>query len=132
MTFLEPILGALAAFALGALWYTALFGKAWQAETGVTDEQAQKGLVMTYALSFLMMVVLSFAVNYIVNMHDPAEQTFMHGGFHGMMAALFYAVPATAINYLYQKKSLKLFLIDAGYLVALMGISGAVMAVLKF
>ncbi len=36
MAFLEPVLGGLAAFMLGFAWYTALFGKAWQAETGVT------------------------------------------------------------------------------------------------
>ena len=59
------------------------------------------------------------------------EQTFVHGGFHGALAGLMFAVPATAINYLYQKKSLKLFLIDAGYLVAFMALSGGVMAALK-
>ncbi|MFT4599117.1 MAG: hypothetical protein ACI9WM_001369, partial [Arenicella sp.] len=36
----------------------------------------------------------------------------------------------TAIHYLYQKKSLKLFLIDASYIVALLALSGGVMAAL--
>ena len=75
---------------------------------------------------------MSFAVNIIINFHEPAEQTFIHGAFHGMISGLFYAAPATAINYLYQKKSLKLYLIDATYLVALLAVSGGVMAALKF
>ena len=131
MQFVEPIIGGLAAFALGALWYTKLFGKAWQAETGITDEEAQKNVLRTHGLAFLMMVIMSFSVNIIIGFHEPAEQTFTHGGLHGILAGLFYAVPATAINYLYQKKSLKLFLIDASYLVLLLGLSGGIMAALK-
>lgn len=131
MTYLEPILGGLAAWVLGAVWYTALFGKAWQAETGVTDEQAKQGIAITHGLSFVMMVIMSFAVNMIINYHEPADQTFLHGGFHGIMAGLFYAAPVLAINYLYQKKSLKLYLIDALYVVFFLGLSGGVMAALK-
>lgn len=132
MAYLEPVIGGIAAFALGFVWYSALFGKMWQAETGITDEQAQQNMAMTYGLSLLMMIIMSFAVNIIINFHEPAEQTFIHGAFHGMISGLFYAAPATAINYLYQKKSLKLYLIDATYLVALLAVSGGVMAALKF
>ncbi len=131
MEYLEPIIGAVAAFALGFLWYTSLFGKAWQAETGISDEEAQKDMPRTHGLAFLMMVVLSYAVNIIIGYHEPADQTFMHGGLHGILAAVFYCVPAIAINYLYQRKSLKLFLIDAVYVVLFLGLSGGVMAALK-
>lgn len=131
MEYLEPVIGALAAFILGAVWYTALFGKVWQAETGLSDEEAQKNMARTHGLAFLMMIVLSYAVNIIINYHDPADQTFVHGGFHGLMAGLFYAAPVVAINYLYERKSLKLFLIDATYFVLLLTLSGAVMAALK-
>lgn len=131
MAYLEPLIGGIAAFALGFLWYTALFGKAWQAETGMSEEDAQKDMARTHGLALLMMIVMSYAVNMIIGYHEPAEQTFVHGGFHGIMAGLFYAAPAIAINYLYQRKSLKLYLIDATYIVLLLGLSGGVMAALK-
>ncbi len=131
MAYLEPVIGAAAAFMLGFAWYTALFGKAWQRETGITDEEAQNDMARTHILAFLMMVVLSFALNFIINMHTPEEQTFTHGGFHGIMAALMFGVPALTIHYLYQRKSLKLWLIDASYLVIFLALSGAVMAALK-
>lgn len=131
MQFVEPLIGGAAAFMLGFLWYTALFGKAWQAETGISDEEAQKNMMRTHGLAFLMMVVMSFVVNFVIGMHPVEEQTFVHGGFHGAMLGLMVCVPTTAINYLYQRKSLKLFLIDASYLVALLALSGAVMALLK-
>lgn len=132
MAYLEPLIGGAAAFALGFLWYTALFGKAWQAETGITDEQAQQGMAMTHGLAFIMMCILAFGINSFFNYHDISEQTFLHGGFHGGLLALMFCLPAIAINYLYQKKSLKLFLIDAGYVLAFCALAGAVMGALKF
>lgn len=131
MAYLELIIAAVAAFLLGAGWYTALFGKAWQAETGITDEQAKSGVAMTHGLAFLMMVILAYSINFVIGFHDIAEQTFTHGAFHGMLAALLYALPAVAINYLYQRKSLKLFLIDGGYLVVFMSLMGGILAALK-
>jgi hypothetical protein len=131
MVYLEVLIGGLAAFLLGFGWYTALFGKIWQAESGVTDEQAQSGMAMTHGLAFVMMCVISFNINTTINYHALAEQTFVHGALHGVLAAGFIAVPAVAIHYLYQKKSLKLFLIDAGYVLAFFALSGGVMAALK-
>lgn len=131
MAFLEPIIGAFAAFMLGFLWYTALFGKVWQAETGMSDEDASKDMARTHGLAFLMMVIMSFGLNIIICLHPVEEQTFIHGAFHGALMGVFYSATATAINYLYQRKSFKLWLIDAGYLVLLLALSGGVMALLK-
>lgn len=132
MAYLELLIAAVAAFLLGFAWYTVLFGKAWQAETGITDDQAKSGVAMTYGLSFLLMLVLAFGVNYLINFHKPEEQTFTHGAFHGMQLGAMFGLPAVGINYLYQKKSLKLYLIDGGYLVAFMALMGGVLAALKF
>ncbi len=132
LTYLEIPIAAIAAFLLGFLWYTALFGKAWQAETGITDEQAQSGIAITHGLAFLMMNVIAWGMWKGANVyHDIAEQTFVHGSFHGAMTALKLALPAVAIHYLYQKKSLKLFLIDGGYLLAFFTLMAAVMYQLK-
>ena len=131
MAYLELIIAAAGAFLLGFLWYTALFGKAWQAETGITDEQAQSGMAVTHGFSFLMMVVIAYAINYIVNLHEPAEQTFMHGGFHGLLSCALYALPLMIIHYLYQKKSFKLMLIDGGYALAFFTLIGAILGALN-
>lgn len=131
MAYVEVLIGAVVAFGLGFLWYTVLFGKVWKAESGVTDEQAQSDMARTHGLAFLMIAILCYGVNTYINYHEVAEQTFTHGGFHGGMLALIYALPAVAINYLYQKKSLKLFLIDGAYILAFMALAGAVMAALK-
>jgi len=133
MAYLEPIIGGIAAFALGFAWYTALFGKAWQAETGITDEQAQSNMAMTHGLALVMMIIISFGLNEMFNYHDDlADHNFLHGAFHASQLAGLFALPAIAIQYLYQKKSLKLYLIDAGYVLVFCAVSGGVMAALKF
>ena len=41
---LAVLIAAVSSFLLGGLWYSpALFGKAWQREVGLTDEQLAKG-----------------------------------------------------------------------------------------
>jgi len=131
MAYLEVLIGAVAAFLLGFAWYTVLFGKAWQAETGISQESAKSGAAMTHGLAFVMMLVLAYGLNMMIGFHDPAEQTFAHGAFHGLQLAGVFGLPAVAINYLYQQKSLKLFLIDGSYLLAFMVLMGAIMAGLK-
>lgn len=131
MAFLEPLIGAAAAFLLGFGWYTALFGKAWQKETGLSEEDTQSNMGRTHGLAFLMMAVIAFGINYVINLHALEEQTFVHGAFHGVLAAALYCLPAVTINYLYQRKSFKLWLIDSGYLLAFCALAGGVMAAIN-
>ena len=131
MQYLEVLIAAVAAFMLGFLWYTALFGKAWQKETGVTDEQAQSGMAITHGTSFLMMCLIAMGLSHFLHGHSLEEQTFLHGASHGAQVAILFTITGTAINYAYQKKSLKLWLIDAGYLVAFIALQGGVILALK-
>jgi len=66
----------------------------------------------------------------VIKRLDLADQTFAFGVLHGALAGLFYGATAIGIHYLYQKKSLKLFLVDASYAVALLALFGGIMAVL--
>lgn len=131
MAYLEVLIAGAASFLLGFAWYTALFGKMWQTETGITDEEAGSGMLLTHGLSFIMMCILAFGINFVVNLHPPEEQVFTHGAMHGAMMAAMYCLPAIAINYLYQKKSLKLYLIDGGYVLVFMTLSGGILAALN-
>ena len=131
MAYVEIIIAAAAAFLLGFGWYTVLFGKTWQIESGITEEEAQKNIARTHGLAFLMMCIIAYSINIFIGFHELKEQTFTHGAFHGMLSAVLYAIPALAIHYLYQRKSLKLFLIDAGYLLAFFALMGGILAALK-
>ena len=92
--------------------------------------------VFTYHASrlltaFLMMIIIAFGINYVVNLHPVEEQTFVHGAFHGALSCLLYALPLVIVHYMYQRKPFKLILIDGGYALAFFALIGGVLAALK-
>ena len=74
LNFLAIIVASLAAFFLGAVWYTALFGKAWRRLSGYTDEQMQAlrakrpmpvffaGLIVCYIIAAAALALLAQAL----------------------------------------------------------------------
>lgn len=122
---------ALAAWVLGALWYSPLlFGKAWQSELGFTEEDMKgANMPLIFGLSLVCMMVMCYGVNIVLMLHKPEELTFVHGMFHGAMFGLMFSLMTMGINYLYQRRSVKLFLIDGTYQVALLALAGGIMAV---
>lgn len=122
---LAVFLGAAAFFAVGAVWYTVLFGKAWQRATRMSEEHLASGANMglIFALSFLFELLISLTVWHSVARSASSDRGVM------MMAIGFGAaimVPAVGINYLYLRKTLTHFLIDAGHIVVGMAAMGGV------
>ena len=122
-------LGTVAFFAVGALWYTVLFGKAWQAAVGLTDEQLKGGanMPLIFGLCFLLELVVVLMLGHLFARIQPGDHAKM------MMATGFGLAimsPAIGITYLYMRKPLRLFLIDAGHFVVGMAAVGAVFVLL--
>jgi len=129
MNWLAIGLGTVAFFAVGALWYTVLFGKAWQKAVGLSDEQLKTGANMP------LIFATCFALEFVVVLTLGHLFAFLHPGNHvKMMIATGFGLaimsPAIGISYLYQRKSLKLFLIDAGHFVVGMAAVGGVFVLL--
>ena len=122
---LWPVLaGAAAFFVVGAIWYGVLFGKAWQRAAGLSDEDVQGGnMALIFALTFLFEMLIAMVLWHLIARTMPAPHVVM------MMAigfAVGVMVPAIGINYLYQRKSGKLFAIDAGHFIVGMAAMGGV------
>lgn len=125
---LIAVVAATAAFWLvGALWYGLLFGKVWQRETGLSEPPSggRMALVMVLTLAFEMLVVLTLAHLVARTGAAPHVVLMMAAGF-----ALTIMAPAIGINYLHQRKSLALFLIDAGHFLAGLLAAGGVLIAL--
>jgi hypothetical protein len=125
---LMAVVAATAAFWLvGALWYGLLFGKVWQGEVGITERPSGSRMVLVIGLTlaFEMLVVLTLA--HLVARTNPAPHVvlMMAAGF-----ALTIMTPAIGLNYLHQRKSLTLFLIDASHFLVGMLAAGAVLVAL--
>lgn len=127
---LWPVLaGALAFFAVGALWYGVIFAKPWQRAAGLTNTQLQTGnMAVLIGLTFAFEMLVAMVLWHLLARTDPPAFVVM------MMAigfALGVMIPAVGINYLHQRKPLMLFLIDAGHLLFGMAAMGAVFTAIR-
>lgn len=115
VNWLAVVLGAVAFFAVGAVWYSFVCAKAWRRESGVGNEQMQDvNLPKLFISAFLLELVVSAMFGHLLARTQPPPHVVM------MMAFGFGATimtPAIGIHYLFLRKSLKLFLIDAAHLV---------------
>ena len=116
VNWLAVVVGTLAFFVVGAVWYTVLFGKAWQKAVGLDDEQLKSGASMPliFATCFALELVVVLMLGHLFARIQPGDHAKM------MMATGFgLAVmsPAIGITYLYMRKPLRLWLIDAGHFV---------------
>jgi len=110
---LAVVAAAFASFALGGLWYSPmLFGKAWQRETGLTDERLKAGnMGLIFGLSFVLCLAAAFVFALFLGPRPPLAL----GLGAGASAGLFWVAGSFGINYLFERRSLKLFLINGGY-----------------
>jgi hypothetical protein len=124
------LLAAIAGFALGALWFVPLFGKAWDREAGLTQEIKQAGnKPLIFGGAFLLYLFMAFILGHTLATYGNPElsvSVMIAGG----VGAGFVA-PAFGISYLFAHRSLKLFLMDAGYWIATYAAMGAVFGVMR-
>ena len=114
---LAVLLAAVAAFVVGGLWYGALFGKVWRAELGIGPGQPPKlGMGTMLGANFVLLLLSAFMLGHMFarNPGLPSHLYFMMSGGVGA----FFIVPALWINYLYQGRTRRLALIDAGHWIA--------------
>jgi len=97
---LAILIAAASGFLVGGIWYGPLFGKAWQRAIGLSDDELKS------ATDFYRTMMISTGI------------------------ALGFVAPAIGTNYLYGRKSGKLFAIDAGYWIIFYAAMGLVFGLL--
>ncbi len=122
---LWPVLtGAAAFFVVGALWYGLIFAVPWQRAAGLSNTQLREGnMGVIFALAFAFELLIAMVLWHLLARTDPPPHVVM------MMAsgfALGVMIPAIGINYLFLRKPLALFLIDAGHFLVGMAAMGGV------
>jgi small-conductance mechanosensitive channel len=113
VSLLATVVGALAGFVLGGIWYGPLFGKAWMAEHGYSEEELRKDF--NPARTYGTMFVLSLLAAYVFGAFLGPEVTPAFGAAAGAAAGLFWVSGSIATNYLFERSSLRLWLINGGY-----------------
>lgn len=130
INWLALIVATLSAYALGAIWYSPiLFGKAWQKGVGLSEEDIKgANMAKIFGTTFLLTFIIGLGLALMIGMH-PSPMTWMEGLHQGLFVGVFFVSASMAINYLYQRKSLKLWLIDAGYQIVFIAIMATILAV---
>ena len=115
---------ALSTFLIGGLWYSpALFGKAWMKENGFSEEDMKKGnMARIFGLAFLLGLVA--AINLAMFMGPEADLSF--GAFAGFAAGAGWVATFVGTHYLFERRSFKLFLINAGYSIVALTVMGII------
>jgi hypothetical protein len=118
INWIAVLVGTLAYFFLGAIWYSFLFKERWIAYQGIGAEDmskpdAKKGVGAIMFASFIMMFVTSLGIAFLA--YRIGMWGWMSGVKLGLLTGACFACTSMAINMLYEKKPLGLFFINGGY-----------------
>jgi len=115
INWLGVLLGGLAYFILGAIWYSFLFKNAWIRASGVNpnDPNMKSGVAGVFLTSFILMVIASLGIALFLSKIEVGN--WMTGAKVGLVAGLCFSFTAISISYLYEKKPLSLHLINGFY-----------------
>ena len=113
INFPAVIVAALSSFLIGGLWYSPiLFAKAWMNEVGLSEEDTKRAnMGKLFGGSFILSLIISFNLAAFIG----PEADFSFGLFAGAAAGIGWVAMSFGIVYLFEKRSMKLFLINAGY-----------------
>lgn len=127
--FAAIFVAALLSFALGGLWYSPLlFARAWMNEAGLSERKTRDApMGRIFGLAGLASLVMAF--NLAAFIGPKASLGF--GLFAGAAAAIGWVAMSLGVIYLFEQRSLKLWLINSGYQMLAYTLMGGVLGVWK-
>lgn len=126
INWLAVLLAAVSAFALGALWYGPLFGKMWMQLTGMTEEKAREAnMPLIFGMAFLLELAAAMALAMLIG--QGADLTLAVAA--AIAVGLFWVATSIGVIYLFERRSLRHWMIDAGYHVFAFAIMGVIIGV---
>ncbi len=119
---------AVLSLVLGALWYSPiLFGKIWQQEVGLSDEELAKiNPAKVYGLSFLLAWIMSYNLAFFLGDNST---TWQWGIAAGLLAGIGWVAAMYITISLFEQRSLKQILINCGYIIVYFGLIGFVLGI---
>ena len=113
VNWIAVLMCGVASLVLGGVWYSPmLFAGAWQRAAGLSDEQARTGNMAVIFGGAFVLSVIAAAVFAMFLGHDMSLGAATAAGFS---AGLCWVAASFGINYLFERRPLKLWLINGGY-----------------
>jgi hypothetical protein len=129
LNYLAVFVSALTSFLIGGLWYSpVMFSNAWMKENGFKEEDLKDvNMAKIFGTSFVLALIIAF--NLAAFIGSNSDLSF--GLFAGFAAGFGWVAMSLGITYLFERKSFKLFLINAGYHIVTYTIMGGILAAWK-
>jgi len=129
INFLAVALAALSAFFLGYLWYKVIFAESWKQLIGIKIKT--KGIESTSetpSLKRLLIgsLILEIIMAFVLAIFISIDATWLTGLGTGFVVGLGFVGLAFGVNYMYEGKSFKLWVINAGYNTVLFSLMGLI------
>ena len=125
--FAAIFVAALMSFAIGGLWYSPLlFAKAWMQAAGLSEQRVREApMGRVFGLAGIASLVMAF--NLAAFIGPKASLGF--GLFAGAAAGIGWVAMSLGVIYLFEQRSLKLWLINSGYQVLAYTLMGGLIGV---
>ena len=124
----ELVVAALSTFVIGFLWYgKALFGKTWQRLAALSDEDIAGGnMALIFGLTFILNFILAAILSVFTEIAMMIGSNALFGGLFAAIICIGFVATSFGINYLFSRKSFKLYLIDVGFMVVCFFVMGLI------
>ena len=129
LNWLAVLVGGVAYFLLGAIWYSFIFKNAWVRLSGVNpnDPNMKQGVAGIMLTSLVLMIIASLGIALFIN--KIGIVSWMTGAKVGLVAGICFSFTAISISYLYEKRPLGLHLINGVYNILGCVLAGIIIAV---
>jgi hypothetical protein len=129
INFLAVGVATLVVFFVRFLWYMVIFQKPWQEEIGMKTK-GKSSAKADQTPNLLPLLIGSFILEAIMAINLAAfigkDAAWDFGLFAGLAAGLGWVALAFGVNYMFEGRSFKLWLINAGYNIVALAIMGLI------
>jgi hypothetical protein len=129
INWLAVLVSALVFYGIGAIWYSFLFRKAWMKQVKVTQEEAKKAN-MAMIMTFTFLITLVMMINLAFFLGGPGIDAGQ-GALYGFLTGFGWVAMGIALNALYEMRSWRYILINAGYMVTGFTVAGLILGAWK-
>ena len=123
------LVAALAAFVIGSLWYSVLFGKLWMKLAGVKKEKKDPYMAVRFLVYFIGQLVMSFVLAHFIIFTNSVS--YVEGLITAFWLWLGFIAPITIGSVLWEKKSINLFVLNNAYNLIALGAMSVILIAWK-
>jgi hypothetical protein len=124
LNWLPVLVAAASGFVIGGLWYGPLFQKPWMKHSGMTLEKgAQGNKALVFGGAYVLNLLGAIGLAMLLGSHAGWASGLHTGAFTG----LFFVAAAIGVIYLFEMRSLQLWLINGGYQVVNFAAMGTIL-----